>query len=74
MNTKTLIAYESKSSTTIRLTPVEVGRLVSMIPDDKLDQLVQSIVEQSVFMTDERRQVLSNKLVQCTKKINGDFR
>lgn len=74
MKTKVLTAYEPDDSVTIRLTPTTLGQLVAKIPNAKLDEFVESLVAESVFMTDERRDVLGNKLLQITKKLNGDFR
>ena len=74
MKTKTHVAYEPTDSVTIRLTPTTLGQLVAKVPDTKLDEFVESLVTESVFMTDERRDVLGNKLLQITKRLNGDFR
>lgn len=69
MKTKTLVAYEAESSTTIRLTPIEIGRLVSQIPDDKLVDFITSLTKEAIFMTAQRRQLLRDRLVQCQKAI-----
>jgi len=59
MKIKTTVAYEPESSITIRLTPEDVGALISKCPDGDLIKIFESLKEQTnIFGTKERKNLI----------------
>ena len=60
MKTKTTIAYEPESSVTIRLTPEDIGILISKCPNGDLGKIFKSLKEQTnIFSTKERKSLIN---------------
>ncbi len=59
---KLLSAYEKQSTATIRVTPQDLGVVVSEIPDGDLPAFVESLKSQMIYMTHHRRQLLKSEL------------
>lgn len=72
MKAKTHVAYEPDDSVTIRLTPKAIGVLVSKIPTGKLDEFFESVLAESVFMTQEHRDLLSGEIFRMENKVKKE--
>ena len=69
IKTKLLMAYESESSLTIRLTPDDLGKAVNDIDVSRLPSFFDALVAEEFCMTDERRKVLAVGLARCASKL-----
>ena len=69
MKTSLKVAYEPFDSNTVRYTSKTIGKLVSEIPDDKLDAFFDSLASELIYMTQARRELLALKMNDFINKI-----
>lgn len=72
MKNKVIPAFESQSSFTLRLTPVDIAALVNKIPPSSIDSFFDALIEQRVFMDSDRVKKLSDGLASCASRLIGD--
>jgi len=63
VTTKILVAYESVSSNTLRLTPHDIASTVAAIPNDALEGFFRKVFDDlTLFGTDERRAFFESEI------------
>lgn len=69
VKTKLIVAYESESTGTLRVTPEDIGGLLAKVPDSELHRVFVAVVSESQYLTDERRHFLGCEMSDTANRL-----